>query len=337
MRIAIHPDHTRVLGDTEQSFSDVWFSVARERGYDAVAIDAYAPSAAQDLRAYDAFMWRFAGHDTSAYAGRFMLAIHQAYGIKTFPEPQHLWHMSDKSSGQYLLEAAGVPTPKTWSFFNKEQALGFLDEASYPLVIKLSGTAGQSVNVGLVRSKNEGRRLVNVIFSCGIKELWQASGSFPRILARHLRYIISQWNGRKARHGALIRGSCVFQEYVPGCNFDLRATVIGPRVIPYKRWNRPNDFRASGSGAVEYCPSEFSEGLAHKVLEFSRKLGMQFVTFDILMREGAPLVIELNYNYVARIPNESPGYWLMRHGEMSWVHQSPQVERATLDEFVESN
>lgn len=44
----------------------------------------------------------------------------------------------------------------------------------------------------------------------------------------------------------------LFQEYLPDNEFDTRVTVIGNRAFAFRRFNRKKDFKASGSGEIDY-------------------------------------------------------------------------------------
>lgn len=44
------------------------------------------------------------------------------------------------------------------------------------------------------------------------------------------------------------KGYIYFQDFIPNNNYDTRVKVIGNRCAALRRYNRKNDFRASGSG-----------------------------------------------------------------------------------------
>lgn len=301
-------------------------------GFDMIEVDARADTIMESLEGCDAFMWRFAGSHLTPYARRLMQAISQSRKIALFPGEEFLWHIGDKISGQKLMEACGIPTPKTWFYFDKKEACSFLEEAYYPLVFKLNG-GGKSVNVCLLENKRQAEFMVDVMFSHGVHEIWQAKGSWSRILTRNIKDALEAWAKRKAlppRH----QGYCIFQEYIPGNNFDLRFQIIGRKVIAFKRHNRPNDFRASGSGLVDYNPKEVTGELVKEIYGFSKKMKMPFVSLDVIFNNSDPLVLEANYNYVAAVPNRCPGYWTLRDKDFEWTKTPPHAERFTFEEFV---
>lgn len=88
---------------------------------------------------------------------------------------------------------------------------------------------------------------------------------------------------------------CLIQEYIPS-KFDYRVTVIGDYVFGFKRHNRPNDFRASGSGLIEKIST-----LPHWELLYNLCKTHKFETmaFDII----DDYIIEMSYTYNADILN----------------------------------
>lgn len=57
-------------------------------------------------------------------------------------------------------------------------------------------------------------------------------------------------------HYILQKDYVYFQKFLPNNTYDIRITVIGERCFGFIRYNRENDFRASGSGKIEYDTSK---------------------------------------------------------------------------------
>ena len=88
----------------------------------------------------DGFLWWFAHvPGTRRLATRVVFAVLHGRRLPTFPNFQTIWHFDDKVGQKYLLDAAGIPMPRTWVFWRMEDALAFSRSAAYPLVIKLAG------------------------------------------------------------------------------------------------------------------------------------------------------------------------------------------------------
>src|SRR5690606_19878921 len=86
-----------------------------------------------------------------------------------------------------------------------------------------------------------------------------------------------------------------WQEYIPGNQADLRITVIGD-CYAYGFWrnNRPNDFRASGSGLIDY-ERDIPEEQLRYCLDLNRKLGFDSMCYDILFKENDFVITEISF------------------------------------------
>jgi len=81
---------------------------------------------------------------------------------------------------------------------------------------------------------------------------------------------------------------------VPGNDSDLRVIVIGGRAFAVKRFVRENDFRASGSGAIEFRREALDERCVVLAFEVNRKLGAQSEAYHFVYDEaGNPLIVEI--------------------------------------------
>src|SRR5262245_16599406 len=131
--IAIHPDRFVHRNGEPQSFSDRWTELARSAGLTTRVVDAYAPHFFHQLDGCDGFMWRFDfGAPERQFAKRLLAAIQHVMPIAVFPSWESAWHFEDKVAQHYLLAAAGIPTPRTWVFWDREAALTFCRHATYP-------------------------------------------------------------------------------------------------------------------------------------------------------------------------------------------------------------
>lgn len=332
IRIAVHPDHHTVLGNLHQSFSDQWVEAGERLGISVELVNAYDRDFLETIKRYDAFLWRYAGPSDKEWASRLLPSVHQGVGIPVFPSTETIWHSGDKISGQILLKSAGVPTPDDWWFFDKEEALRFCAKTRFPVVFKLAGGAGKSENVTLVKDKASCEKLVGIMFSCGMESIWEASGSQLKIRLRALRYAFREIFGISTIRQTQ-KNYAYFQQYLPNNPGDVRLQVIGTKVFAFRRQNRENDFRASGSGIVDYDPTGIGRDLAEFGWQASRNLAMPFCSLDVIFDEGVPKVIEINYNYVAEVVRKCPGFWDFDNGG-EWVAHNPGPEACTLEEFL---
>jgi hypothetical protein len=116
----------------------------------------------------------------------------------------------------------------------------------------------------------------------------------------------------------------LFQEFMPGNAHDTRVTVVGDRAFAYRRFNRPNDFRASGSGNFNTRPSEVDPEFVRLAFRVARELRLQSVAIDGLYRGTEHVVGEISYAYVSWMVQSCPGQWddnLRWHEGQLWPEQ----------------
>lgn len=86
----------------------------------------------------------------------------------------------------------------------------------------------------------------------------------------------------------------LLQEYCVGNECDYRIVVLGDVVTGYKRWNRPGDFRASGSGL--FVSSVLPEQMRQVALDVCRKHNFVAASFDMLWKEDTAIILEMDPN-----------------------------------------
>jgi hypothetical protein len=128
------------------------------------------------------------------------------------------------------------------------------------------------------------------------------------------------------------------QEFLANNDFDTRVTVIGNRAFAFRRFNRPNDFRSSGSGNFDVNPSEIDLETVRLAFVLANKLGTQSIAIDGLRRGEVRVVGEISYTYVSWVVHECPGHWELHgdpiKGELHWVEGQVWPEDAILDDFI---
>lgn len=335
-RIAIQPDRLKTDHGI-QSFSDRWIDyLARSPDHEACVVDIHRAGSTREVIDCDAFMWRWRGAVQARSARRIIPAVESGLGIPTFPSTNVALLTRDKVYQHFLLEGAALPRPRTWSFFRAGDARDFARTASYPLVIKMAGSVG-SRGVGLVRGPREAEAYIDELFRFGITDVHQATGSPARRSLRHtwqaVRFVMGRQRTIK-REGEAVH----FQEFVPGNAFDTRVTIIGRYATAFRRMNRENDFRASGSGRIDWDPSAIDATTIRFAFDVSRTLDLPFIAIDILFQEGSPLVCELNFGYLAWAVARCPGHWFMADpadpDSLVWRDAPVGPELLTLTEFL---
>lgn len=126
-----------------------------------------------------------------------------------------------------------------------------------------------------------------------------------------------------------LSGQCLLlQEFAPGNDGDHRVSVIGDRAFYFQRSNRPNDFRASGSGLISYDIDGVNRELVEKALGVSRDYGFPTMVYDYLTQPRAMLV-EMNYTAVGAAIAECAGYFVEGGAFVAHDHRLPQWYQLT--------
>jgi glutathione synthase/RimK-type ligase-like ATP-grasp enzyme len=329
-RIAIQPDN---YGPDDTS-SPVWTRLLQEVGHEVCEVDVYRADILEQLRGCDGLMWRH-GHTAAMrqVARRLLPVIETELGLLVYPDQKTCWHYDDKIAQRYLFEAVGIPAPRTWVWFDKNLAKEWARSADYPMVLKLWSGAG-STNVGLVHTFEEAGRWIDRLFGRGVTDLTQES---PRRWTRALtrlrvaKRVLLQGAPGHLPAWELHKNYVLFQEFLAGNAYDTRVTVIGDRAFAYRRFNRDNDFRASGSGKIDHNPEGIAPEFVRLAFDVARRLEAQSCAMDGLWRGTEPVVGEVSYTYVSRFVHQCPGHW---DPDLHWHPGSMRPEEAQIAGFL---
>ena len=292
----------------------------------------------------EAVLWKpaFMGPSASAQFLAKIYYLEAIAGKLVVPNFKTVWHFENKLAQSYLLEAQKTPTPDSVGTFDYHDAARRLEEEVYPLVFKMPHGAA-STNVRLVRTAQEARRLARRTFC---NQLWNEykQGMKSRTMAA-IGALSSRWLYDELQRRLTGRepfGILYWQRFVPDNEADLRITVIGDKfAFGFWRRNRPGDFRASGSGRIDY-KTAIPEVAVRLCVDISRRLGFDSMAYDILFHDGCPLVVEMSYGYLDSAIYNTPshleltaeGALLLRTGNtwpqelwVRWLLERVEVER----------
>lgn len=312
MKIAIHK--------SSWGFSPDWIKYCQENNIPHKIVNCYDSDIVTQLADCDVLLWHH--HHILAkdktFAKGLLFALEQA-GKRVFPDFNTGWHFDDKVGQKYLLEAIHAPLVKTDIYYDKKTALNFIENATFPKVFKLRGGAG-STNVKLIYSKSEAKKIINIAFGKGfpsydkwgdLKETFRRfrlkKANYMDILKTFRRF----WIGTEfSRVHPQEKGYVLFQEFIPNNTFDIRVVVIGKRAFALKRLVRKGDFRASGSGFIEYNKELIDERCVSIAFDITQKLKANCVAFDFVFDvNNNPLIVEINYGFAHEAYFNCPGYW----------------------------
>ena len=309
--IAIH--------NSNSGFHPRWRAYCEKNNIPYKLVNCFLNDLIGQLNDCTALLWHHSQTDPKAIiaAKSILFALEQA-GMKVFPNFNTNWHFDDKLGQKYLLEAIGAPLVPTYVFYDKHEALAWIETTVFPKVFKLRGGAGSS-NVRLVKSAKEAKKLISKAFGKGIPT-YNGSGSlkervrkwrlgktsFMDVLTGVIRLV---YPPSFAKISGPERGYIYFQDYIPGIDHDIRVIVIGDKAFAIKRMVRANDFRASGSGHILYEKKHFDEEVIRLAFGIHQKLRSQCTAMDFVYDKGEPKIVEISYGFVPEVYDPCPGYW----------------------------
>jgi glutathione synthase/RimK-type ligase-like ATP-grasp enzyme len=324
------------------SYSDRWIAYCEEQRIAYKVVNCFASDIIQQLANASGLLWHWTLNDPGEQLiARQLLCAVEAMGLSVFPNISTCWHYNDKIGQKYLLEAIGAPIVPTHVFYSLSEALSWIENASFPKVFKLSKGAG-SANVRLVHNVHEARRLTKQGMTRGFSpvsgytqdaqkrfriarrrgDLFSVLRRLPSALAK-----IQQMKREVARE----RGYVYFQDFIPGNDFDTRITIIGNRAFAYIRNVRPRDFRASGSGDLNYDVSQINMQCVRTAFEVAKKIGSQSLAFDFVLDENRPLILEVSYCFIPQLVHACEGHW---DEQLNWHPGQMWPQDAILADFM---
>jgi hypothetical protein len=304
----------------EGSFSERWIEYCVEQGVPHKVVNAYESDILSQLRGAGAFFWHWShSAPQDLMMARHVITAAERMGLRVFPNTATCWHFDDKIAQKYLLEALGAPLVPTYVFYDRASALRWAETTTFPKVFKLRRGAG-SVNVRLVSTATQAEGLIRRAFGRGFRA---TAGYFANAEVRYRRATKNRdllgalkrmpstllGLGRTSRLMPREKGYAYFQEFVPGNAFDTRITIIGDRAFGFTRDVRPKDFRASGSGRIDYDLSRIDQRCVKIGYDVARKMGAQSMAFDFLAGGDGPCLSEISYGFQAKAVYDCVGYW----------------------------
>ena len=315
VKIAIH--------HRENSFSERWINYCEENKINYQLVNCFDDDIILTLKedGFTHLMWHL-NHSSSRDLMVYPYIMNSAdkIGIKTFPDFHTRWHFDNKIAQKYLLEAIEAPMVNSYVFYDKDKALQDINRQKFPLVVKLKRGAG-ATNVKLLHSRKDAETYINKMFSEGVSSTSGALGNLdkkiriakkiknPRLLVKKLVEHL-----RKSRKEQILRetekGYFYYQEFLPNNNYDTRIIIVGEIAFGIRRFTRKNDFRASGSGLIDYSSDIIDRDMVKIAFEVAEKLKNQSIAFDFVYDQNRnPKIIEICFGFSMRAYDKCEGYW----------------------------
>jgi glutathione synthase/RimK-type ligase-like ATP-grasp enzyme len=275
--------------------------------------------------------------------------IESVYGIPCYPNLQTRWHYDDKVKQAYLLASRNFPMVKSWVFWDLHTVLEWVQKVTFPVVFKLKGGAGSS-NVVLVRTQDHALSLAKRMFSYdGIPTgRIPVGGNIARNKGSRLLYKIKRLYAQRSGNitsyahnlcRSIHHDYALFQEFLPGNTCDVRVNIIGNRAFAFRRMVRKNDFRASGSGMIDYDINKIDHRCLEIAFSVSDFFGFQSMAYDFVYdREGQPKIVEISYTYVDTAVQACPGFFdrsLQWHEGHFWPQYCQLQDLLEMDDLVQ--
>ena len=312
-----------LIGIDKGKRSKSYVSAARKMKIPYKLVDCTSADVVNQLKNVDALIWHWT---QDSYIDK-RIAFHviksaELMGKKVYPDSNTCWMFDDKISEKYLLEAVGAPCVETAVFFDEKSVLDWIKRQKLPVVYKLPQGAGSS-NVRLIKSEKEAVRICRSHFSfCGRPEIdmkfyYSEKDKYGKTLQDIL-------HNNLFRYGTNNRGCILLQKFVPNNNYDIRVTIIGERGIIFRRKVRNNDFRASGSGNIDYNVSEQDIEAIPIARRISKLIHSQTMTYDFIYDKEELRIVEMSYGFAAKAVYAANGWYdeqMCFHPEHTDVHE----------------
>ena len=309
------------------SFSDRWIKYCSEHKIDCKIVNCYDSDIVGQLKCVHGLLWHWPYDESAAQlVARQIITSIEKMGIRVFPDTSTCWHYDDKVGQKYLLESIGAPLVPSYVFFDKDSAMEWIDNTEYPKVFKLRSGAG-SQNVRLVETKEEAEKLCRKSFGKGFVSI---SGYFvdAKAKVRKIKTMTEFMEKLKRLPNSVSnvltarrlfpkeKGYIYFQDFLPDNKFDTRITIIGDRAFGFTRNTRPNDFRASGSGDIDYNIDRIDKRCIKIAFNTVQRMKTQSLAFDFIFNEEKnPKIGEISYCYQNKAVYDCPGFW---DQDMKW-------------------
>ena len=311
MKVGIH----KVDDPRHHEFANKYYMILEMNGIPVIWLDVNDVDFWDRIKELDYFIYRWSHWDDhQQIANSILPVIEHFHKIRCFPDYATCWHFDDKIKQYYLLQSLGFPIAKSWVFWDKQKALGWINSQTFPVVFKLKGGAG-SYSLLLVNHIRQEKKLIMKMFTNGfqaynVKMKGSLTSSPYRMARRIARNLRNRFESKENPYWAKHKNYVLFQKFMPGNNYDTRVTIIGDRAFAFRRFNRKNDFRSSGSGLIDYQTSAIDHRFIKTAFEISKALGFQSMAYDFLWDEDLePVICEISYTYMDTAVHECPGYW----------------------------
>jgi hypothetical protein len=337
MKIAIHFIDDRV----EDSYAPKWIEFCKTNDIDYKIVNCYDSDIILQLKDCDALLWHWDQLDYKALLfARGLTHSLDRDDFVIYPDVNTSWHYDDKVGQKYLLESIGAPLVKSYAFYDRESAVKWIENTTFPKVFKLRSGAG-SYNVKLIRDKEQALSYTKIAFGNGFFPLSKASVLNERIWTfkknRDLKSFLNISRGiyryifpNKIYKNLPVEKNYLYaQDFIDGCDHDIRVFAMGDRAVTKKRFTRGDDFRASGSGLMTW--NDIPKECVKMAFEVMDNIKAQSLAFDFVKDKDGYKIVEISYVASVRGFPDCPGYW---NRDIEWIDAPVRVEFFIIEDLI---
>jgi len=177
-----------------------------------------------------------------------------------YPSYDSLWLYGSKQRQRDWMDIQGFPHPETWVFYDRDEAMRFINSAKLPLVVKLDIGATAS-GVWIVNSLHAARKFIDSAFSHGI------IGKRADVRSRQWRFLL-------------------FQEYIPDIR-EWRILRVGDSYFGHEK-GKSGGFHSGSDVVGWFAPPRKALDLIHRVTETG---GFRSMAMDVFETQDGNLLI----------------------------------------------
>lgn len=277
----------------------------------------------EQVEGSDALVSRWADNLWNHYFSDVVMAKIKRQRKPSWPDYNAFSIYDDKIKTFVLLDEMGVSIPKT-KVLIRPDVTSAIEALGSPLLLKKRHGSG-SAGIELVKDGNELGRILKRVCSRGYRG---SRSKRPKSGVRDYLHSMKRKLFEKTGHPCEERewGIILLQEFVEGNSGDVKVVVLNDKALVIERYNRPGDFRASGSGRINYYPKRDVSECVRLAFEISRRQNFVSMGYDFVFdSEDNPLVVDMNYTFSDDAFSKCPGYYdsdMVFHKWSRW----PQTE-----------
>src|SRR6056297_1451080 len=253
---------------------------AREMGAETFLFNIDTPNWINNLKNADVYIWH-----ADSKEERYRIIHDRVYFIEQiikkpiFPDMNMYFAYGDKIKENEIFNYFGLPTPKTYITYNREDALKISEKIKYTFVLKDAHVYG-GWHVYKIKNREEADKYVNKIFS-----------------------------SRGLKHGQSIMKDYFLAQEMVEVDKDLRVIIIGDKVVcAYWRQAEAGGWKHNINQGSKPNFKNIPRKALKLCLDFHKKLGFHWMSYDLFITsKGKVLMNEFSCNFGIKAPTEA-GY-----------------------------